>query len=81
MSTKQTITLDRPITVDGAEVKTLSLRRAKVRDLQAVEKVSGDISKTVALAANLAEVSPDAFSEMDAADFAKVAEVIEAFLG
>ena len=80
MSTKNTITLDRPITVDGAEVKTLSLRRAKVRDLQAVENVSGDVSKTVALAANLAEVSPDTFSEMDAADFAKVAEVVEGFL-
>ena len=81
MSTKQTITLNHPITIDGAEVKSLSLRRAKVRDLQAVEKISGDISKTAALAANLAEVSPDAFSEMDAADFTRVSEVIEGFLG
>ena len=77
---KTTIILDHPITVDGAEVSSLSFRRAKVSDLQAVENVSGDLSKTVALAANLAEVSPEAFKPMDAADFSKVAEVIEGFL-
>ena len=80
MLSKTTVTLDHPITVDGAEVKSLSFRRCKVRDLQAIEKISGDISKTAALAANLAEVPSDAFSEMDAADFAKVGEVIEGFL-
>ena len=81
MSEKNTVSLDRPITVDGSEISSLSFRRAKVRDLQAVEGVSGDVSKTVALAANLAEVPRDAFEEMDAADFSKVAGVIEGFLG
>ena len=79
MNTK--IVLQHPIKVDGVEVSELSLRRPKVRDLQKIESVSGEISKVVALASALADLSPEQVAEIDAADFVKISEAVAGFLG
>ena len=75
-----TISLKHPITVDGREVAVLTLRRPKVRDLERMDKVSGEIAKAVTLVADLAELSPDQVRELDAEDFTAVAEVLGDFL-
>ena len=44
----QAITLNNPITVDGISVLELTVRRPKVRDYLAIERLNGsDLSKEV----------------------------------
>lgn len=74
------IKLKHPITADGVELKEITLRRPKVRDLERMDKVSGEIAKAVTLVADLAELSPDQVRELDAEDFTAVAEVLGDFL-
>ena len=75
-----TITLKHPIKIDGREVAQLTLRRPKVRDLERMDKVSGEMAKAVALVADLAEITPDQVRELDAGDFTAVAEALGDFL-
>lgn len=76
----QTITLNNPITVDGISVSELTIRRPKVRDYLAMERLSGsDLSKEVVLTANLTSVTKEAIEELDIADYAKVQEVLKDF--
>ncbi len=79
MNTK--IELTYPLKIAGAEVSVLNLRRPKVRDLEQMDKQSGDIAKTVTLIANLAEITPEQVRELDAEDFAVVSEMVAGFLG
>ena len=75
------IKLKHPIIADGVEVTELALRRPKVRDLERIDKVAGEIAKAVTLTADLAELTPDQVRELDAEDFAAVAERLADFLG
>lgn len=75
------IKLKHPITVDGREVAELTLRRPKVRDLERMDKVSGEMAKAVAMVADLTELTPDQVREIDAGDFTAVAEALGDFLG
>lgn len=74
------ITLKHPITADGREVAELTLRRPKVRDLERMDKVAGEMAKAVTLVADLAEITPDQVRELDAEDFSQVAEALDDFL-
>ena len=75
------IKLKHPIIADGVEVTELALRRPKVRDIERIDKVAGEIAKAVTLTADLAELTPDQVRELDAEDFAEVAERLGDFLG
>ena len=75
------IKLKHPIIADGVEVTELALRRPKVRDLERIDKVAGEIAKAVTLTADLAQLTPDQVREFDAEDFAAVAERLGDFLG
>ncbi|MGL9758512.1 MAG: phage tail assembly protein [Wolbachia sp.] len=56
-----TITLNHPITVDGISVSELTVRRPKVRDYLAIDRLNGsDLSKEVTLTANLTSVAKEA---------------------
>ncbi|MDE0167340.1 MAG: phage tail assembly protein [Bryobacterales bacterium] len=74
------IELKHPITADGREVAELTLRRPKVRDLERMDKVSGEMAKAVTMIADLAEIAPDQVRELDAEDFAAAAEALGDFL-
>ena len=70
-----------PINVDGVKVKSLKLRRPKVRDMLSVE--SGQVSdaeKEINLFANLCEVAPEALMELDMSDYAKLQQAYQDFL-
>ena len=75
-----TIKLKHPITADGREVAELTLRRAKARDLERLDKVSGPIAKSVTLIADLAEITPDQVRELDAEDFVAIEAEVSGFL-
>lgn len=76
----QTITLNNPITVDGISVSELTIRRPKVRDYLAMERLSGsDLSKEVALTANLTSTAKEAIEELYLDDYVKVQEVLKDF--
>jgi len=75
-----TVKLDNPITVDGISVSELTVRRPKVRDYLAIERLNGsDLSKEVTLTANLTSVAKEAIEELDIADYVKIQEVLKDF--
>lgn len=84
MDTRATakIALDFPVSISGVEVKHLVMRRPKVRDEVAYTKSKGDeADKTLALIANLCEVTPDDLLELDSSDFAKLEKQFQDFKG
>ncbi|WP_353277471.1 phage tail assembly protein [Wolbachia endosymbiont (group B) of Villa cingulata] len=75
-----TVKLDNPITVDGISVSELTIRRPKVRDYLAIERINGsDLNKEATLTANLTSVAKEAIEELDIADYVKVQEVLKDF--
>lgn len=75
------IKLNEPIKIDGVNISELTLRRPKVRDRLAVERLgTNDAEKEVALIANLADIPKDAVEELDLADYAKIQEALQGFL-
>ena len=75
------IKLNEPIKIDGISISELTLRRPKVRDRLAVERLgTNDAEKEVALIANLADLPKDAVEELDLADYAKIQEALQGFL-
>ena len=75
------IKLIKPIKIDGISISELTLRRPKVRDRLAVERLgTNDAEKEVALIANLADIPKDAVEELDLADYAKIQEALQCFL-
>ena len=76
-----TIKLKHPLTVEGAGVTELNLRRPKVRDVRAADKAGGsDAEREVRLFANLCEVTPSTIEEMDMADYLKLQKAYQDFL-
>lgn len=62
-----------PITIAGAEVSHLIMRRPKVRDEMAYSKALGSQEdKTLFLMASLCEVPEDDLLDLDAADWAEM---------
>lgn len=75
-----TVKLNNPITVDEISVSELTIRRTKVRDYLAIERINGsDLNKEVTLTANLTSVAKEAIEELDIADYVKVQEVLKDF--
>ena len=76
-----TITLTEKITVDNKDIHEITLRRPKVRDRLAVERMGqSDAEKEVALIANLADLPKETIEELDLADYNKIQEVLQDFL-
>ena len=74
------ITLTYPVMDGSTEVKEIKLRRPKVRDLMVMDEVDGSLEKSVRMIAQLSDLPVSVIEDLDAADFSKAAEVVEAFL-
>ena len=77
------ITLTTPVSFNGKTVTTLTLRKAKVKDLEAAEmarKEGRDFSSMVALVASLADVPVGVVREMGADDLTLLSEALPDFL-
>jgi hypothetical protein len=79
--TTTSIPLQFPVTVDGQEYKSLTMRRCKVRDRRLAAKQKTDEDKEITLIANLCEVPPGVIDELDAVDYAKLTETLQGFFG
>ncbi|WP_253299816.1 phage tail assembly protein [Wolbachia endosymbiont of Chironomus riparius] len=76
----KTITLNNPITVDGISISELTVRRPKVRDYLAIERIDGsELSREVTLTANLTSVAKETIEELDIADYVKMQQVLRDF--
>ncbi len=78
------VTLVRPISVEEGMITEVSVRRPRVRDLRAMEKLrepgTTDLDQGIVMAATLCDLPLDAMDDMDAADFAAISEVLGGFL-
>ncbi|XGA08896.1 MAG: phage tail assembly protein [Wolbachia endosymbiont of Xenopsylla cheopis] len=75
-----TILLNEPITANGSVISELTLRRPKVRDYLAIDRLDGsDLAREVALTANLASVTKETIEELDIVDYVKIQEVLRGF--
>ncbi len=74
------ITLAYPIEDEGKQISTLELRRARVADLEVMERESGNMAKSIVLLSQLSGLSTDAIRQLDAADFDAASEQVAGFL-
>lgn len=83
VSTTIKVDLQVAIEREGQEpLKTVELRRPKVRDLQIAEANAGDdFSKTINLICSLSMLSPEEVAEMDGGDYMVFRDHINSFLG
>ncbi|MDR3740759.1 MAG: phage tail assembly protein [Terracidiphilus sp.] len=78
--TENTIKLEYPITAGAQLIQEITLRRPKVKDTLAVQKTGGNqAEQEIRLVANLACLTPTEVEELDAADYARVQEVLARF--
>lgn len=80
-TTDMTVTLQCPIEIAGDRIDKLTFTRPKVKHLKSMDKVQGEMSKSIALVAALSGVPVSVVEQLDAADFARCSEVIADFLG
>jgi hypothetical protein len=81
LDNSETITLQYPISADGARIEQLTLRRPLVRDRLIAEKASGnEVEKEIRLLANLCELPPQHIELLDMADYVKLQECLAGFL-
>lgn len=76
------ITLTTPVAFNGKTYTALTLRRAKVKDLEAAEiarKSGGDFEMAMTMIASLADVPIDVVREMDVEDFTTLSESLPSF--
>ena len=78
---RETITLQYPVTVAGETITELHLRRPKMRDMKRAQKHKDDLEKSIHMIADLAEVAPAVVEELDTADFAAVSDKVGEFMG
>ncbi len=64
-----TVTLKYPVTVDGQEYTSLTMRRPKVKDRRVAAKQKTDEDKEITLISNLCDVPPSVIDELDSADY------------
>lgn len=77
------ISLAFPIERDGQIINTVRMRRAKVKDLEAIEaarEADGDMAAGIAAISALTSLPADTIRELDAEDFVKLTEALPAFL-
>lgn len=72
--TREVITLQYPITVDGETYNDLSLRRPKMRDMKKQQSQRDDLDKATSMIADLAEVPLKVVDELDPVDFTAVSD-------
>jgi len=82
MSATEKLKLDHPFTADGKTLTEVSIRRPKVKDIRAIDKVKeeGDLQQGLVMTSLLTGLNAELLDEMDAGDFARVSEVVGSFL-
>jgi hypothetical protein len=80
--TSKTFDLDHPFEFNGTHIAAIALRRPKGREVRKMQNGSGSaIDRSFEMMANLAEVEPALFDDMDAADIRKIDAWLNTILG
>ena len=85
------IDLKYPVTIDGKTYDSVTMRRAKAKDMRVVDEFSeqltgkdngaGAISASIALIATLSDTPLNVVEELDNVDFVRIAEHLGSFFG
>lgn len=67
-----------PVTFEGKEHTEITLRRIKVKDIQAIDKKEAT-DQVVTMIARLSEWPHEAVSELDGGDMASIGDILESF--
>ncbi len=79
---KETITLDYPVELSGrGKMSTIQIRRAKVRDLEVIDRYESEAARTLHLISHLSEWTPEEVRELDVVDYKKISNKVADFLG
>lgn len=78
---KVTVKLDYPITLNGVECDTFTMRRPKVRDMRGAQKLAPNDAEEqeLILFASLADIAPSDLDAMDMADYERVKDAYYSF--
>ncbi|WP_455481299.1 phage tail assembly protein [Bartonella sp. B12(2025)] len=68
-----------PVEFEGKKQTEITLRRAKTKDLQAIDKKEG-IEQTIAMIARLSGWPHEAVGELDIEDLSNIGEILESFI-
>lgn len=74
------VTLARGITVAGANVTKVRMREPTVADQLAIDKITGDAAKEMALLANLCELTPDDLKGLTLKDYRRLQQAFAGFI-
>ncbi|PID95841.1 MAG: hypothetical protein CSA85_00305 [Alphaproteobacteria bacterium] len=73
---------DRPLKIDGTEVKSLQMREPTVDDQLIASKASSDAAEgEIALIANLCEVAPETVREFTMRQYRRLQAALSGFMG
>ena len=79
------IKLNFPVEIGNVERSTVTMRRPKGRDVKANFRAAGgeqeNLEATFKLLADLCNLAPDEFDELDMSDIEQLGEQLEAFMG
>jgi len=82
LSATATIKLDFPFDADGQAFTELTMRRPKMKDNHAIQKMKGsDFERGVSMLARLCDVAPEVIHELDELDANKLQEQLNSFRG
>jgi len=74
-----TIELEFPLTIAGAKVGVLTMRRSTVGDVLASNRIKDEIEREIMLFANLCQISPEDIKSLDLKDYSKLQEAFRGF--
>jgi hypothetical protein len=83
-STHQSVTLDYPITWEGAKIAEVTVKRPKVKDIKSLSAASqgedlSEFESSILVIAALSGLPAEAVEELDQADFQAISEVVGGF--
>ena len=78
--TNKTIELLFPVMIDGVEIKSLKIRRPKVKDQLAAQSGGSEMEREINLFANLTEQTPETIKDLDLKDYQSLQEGFAGFL-
>jgi len=70
-----------PIMLEGVELKEISIRRPKARDLRDMESAGTDVEKSISMISALGGMPPDAVEDLDIADFSAASNLVAKMMG
>lgn len=76
-----TFTPSEPVEAGGETYEKLIFQRMRVRHMVAMDKVAGEVRKTTALFASMADVPIQVIDELDIDDFERLSKEVEPLMG